>query len=117
MPLVNPTKLQRTFKEIVSSYEEVDVFPPSDFRATRRIHNDQLPQNDQPAEKGTRVQRPRELIKTQKWEHLTPAERNELEALILENDPLLIYLLGLFNGPPEHIKVSDPQPCQGPRYR
>ncbi len=25
--------------------------------------------------------------------------------------------LGLISGPPEHIKVSDPQPCRGPRYR
>ncbi len=62
----------------------------------------------------------RELIKQQSWGHLTPSERAELDTLILENDPLFILSekeLGLISGPPEHIRVSDPQPCQGPRYR
>ncbi len=106
VPLVNPTKAQKTFKKgtIVASYEEVDVPPPSEVRATRRIHNDLLPQNDQSVQKGTRVQRLRELIKTQKWERLTPTERTKLEALILENDPLFILSdqeLGLISGPPD----------------
>ncbi len=48
------------------------------------------------------------------------SERAELKALILDNDPLFILSekeLGLIRGPPEHIRVSDPQPCRGPRYR
>ncbi len=88
---------------------------PSHIRATRRIHNDLLFHNDQTAQKGTRVQRLRELIKTQNWGHLAPDE-----ALILEYYPLFILSkkeLGLISGPPEHIRVSDPQSCRGPRYR
>ncbi len=96
------------------------VSPPISVNATRRIHNDLLPQNDKTSEKGTRTSCLRELIKQQSWGHLTPSERAELETLILENDPLLILSekeLGLISGPPEHIRVSDPQPCRGPRYR
>ncbi len=89
---VNTKKTQKTFKKgtIIASYKEMDVSPPSEVRATRRIHNDLLPQSDQTVQKSTRVQRLRELIKTQNWEHLTPTERMELEALILEHDPLFI---------------------------
>ncbi len=44
----------------------------------------------------------------------------ELETLILDNNPLFILSekeLGIISGPPEHIRISDPQPCRGPRYR
>ncbi len=122
-PLVNSTEKQKTFRKgtIVASYEEVKVPPPDRVNATRRcIHNDLLPQNDTTSKKGTRVQRLGKLIKQQNWGHLSLSERTELEALILENDPLFILSeneLGLINGPPEHIRVSDPQPCRGPRYR
>ncbi len=115
--LVNPTKKQRTLKKgtIVASYEEVKVPPSSNVSAIRRcIHSDLLPQNDSTSEKGIRVQCLCELIKQQSWGHLTPSEHAELEALILENDPLFILSekeLGLISGPLEHIRVSDPQPC------
>ncbi len=104
----------------VASYEEVKVPPPISVNATRRIHNDLLPQNDKTSKKGTRTQCLREVIKQQSWGHLTPNKRAELETLILENDPLFILSekeLSLISGPPEHIRVSDPQPCRGPRYR
>ncbi len=122
VPLANPTRKLKTLKKgtIVASYEEVKVPPPIIVNATQRIHNDLLPQNDQTSGKGTRTQCLRELITQQSWGHLTPSERAELETLILENDPLFILNekeLGLISGPPEHIRVSDPQPCQGPRYR
>ncbi len=103
-----------------ASYEEVKVPPPISVNATQRIHNDLLPQNDQTSGKGTRTQCLRELIKQQSWGHLTPSKSAELEMLILENDPLFILNeneLGLISGPPEHIRVSDPQPCRGSRYR
>ncbi len=122
VPLVNPTKNHMTFKRgtIGASYEEVKVPPSSSVNATRRcIHNDLLPQNYSTSEKGTRVQRLRELIKQQSWGHLTSSERAELETLILDNDPLFILSekeLGLISGPLEHIRVSDPHPCRGPRY-
>ncbi len=91
------------------------------INATRRgNHNDLLPQNDTTSKKGTRVQRLDKLIKQQNFGHLSSSERTELEALILENDPLFILSeseLGIISGPPEHIKVSDRQPCRGPRYR
>ncbi len=116
VPLANPMRKQRTLKKgtIVASYEEVKVPPPVSVNATRRIHNDLLPQNDKTPEKETRTQCLHELIKQQSWGHLTPRERAELETLILENDPLFILRkkeLGLISGPPEHIRVSDPQPC------
>ncbi len=77
-----------------------------------------MPQNYSKSEKGTRVQRLRVRIKQQSWGHLTSNERAELETLILDNDPLFILSeKGLISGPPEHIRVSDPQPCRGPRYR
>ncbi len=123
VPLANTTKKQRTLKKgtIVASYEEVKVPPSSNVNATRRcIHNDLLPQNESTSEKGTRVKRLRELIKQQSWGHLTPSQGTELEAIILENDPLFTLSekeLGLSSVPPEHIRVSDPQPCRGPRYR
>ncbi len=104
----------------MASYEEVKVPPPSSVNATQRIHNDLLPQNDKTTEKGTRAQCLRELIKQQSWGHLTSSERAELETLILDNDLLFILSekeLGLISGPPEHIRVSNPQPCRGPRYR
>ncbi len=123
VPLVNSTKKRKTFRKgtIVASYEEVKV-PPSDrVNATRRrIHNDLLPQNDTTSKKGTCVQRLGKLIKQQNWGHLSPSERTELETLILENDSLFILSeneLGLISGPPGHIRVSDPQPCRGPRYQ
>ncbi len=79
-----------------------------------------MPLNDSTSEKGTRVQRLRNLIKIQSWGHLTPRKHAELETLILDTDPLFILSekeLGLISGPPEHIRVSDPQPGRGPRYR
>ncbi len=66
-----------------------------------------MQQNDSTSEKATRVQRLRELIKQQSWGHLTPSERAELEALILENYPLFILSekeLGLISGPLEQAK-------------
>ncbi len=68
VPLVNPTRKQKTLKRgtIVASYEEVKVPPPSSVNATRRrIHNDLLPQNYQTSEKGTRTRCLRDLIKQQ----------------------------------------------------
>ncbi len=120
--LANPTRKQKTIKKdtIVASYEEVKVPPPISLNATQRINNDLLPQNYQTSEKGTRTQCLRELIKQQSWGHLTPSERAKLETLILENDPLFILSekeLSLISGHPEHIRVSDPQPCRGLRYR
>ncbi len=87
VPLANPTRNQKTFKKgtIVASHEEVKVPPPISVNATQRIHNNLLPQNDQTSEKGTHTQCLRELIKQQSWGHLTPSERDKLEALILEN--------------------------------
>ncbi len=122
VPLTNPTRKQRTFKKgtIVASYEEVKVPPPASVNATRSIHNDLLPQNDKTSKKGARTQCLHELIKQQSWGHLALNERAELETLILENDHLFILSeeeLGLISGPPEHIRVSNPQPCRGPRYR
>ncbi len=122
VPLANPTRKQKIIKKgtIEASYEEVKVPPPSSVNAIRRIHNDLLPQNGKISEKGTRAQCLRKLIKQQSWGHLTSSERAELETLVLDNDPLFILSkkeLGLISGPPEQIRVFDPQHCRGPRYR
>ncbi len=122
LPLANPTKKQKIFRKgtIVASYEKVEVPSPPKVNAIHQIHNDLLPHNDCVNQNGTRVQRLEKLIKGQNWQHLTKAEQAELEHLILENDPLFILdekELGLISGPPAHIKVSDPQPSRGPRYR
>ncbi len=105
---------------IVDYYEKVEVpFPPR-VNAIHQFHNDQLPHNDCVHQNGTRVQRLEKLIKGKNWQNLTKSEQVELEQLILENDPLFILdekELGLISGPPAHIKVSDPQPSRGPRYR
>ena len=79
-----------------------------------------MPQNDHVTGQGTRTQRLAELIKKQKWPHLTPTERSELRQLILQHDPLFILddkELGLIKGPPAHIKVDDPRPSRGRMYR
>ncbi len=119
--LANPTKMQKVFKRgtIVASYEEVKMPLPDRVNANQCIHNNLVPQDDQTSETGTRVQCLHELIKQQSWGHLTSSERAELETLILDRNPLFILSekeLGLIKGPPEQIRVSDPQPCRGPRY-
>ncbi len=85
-------KKPRTFERgtFVAPYEVVKVPFPSTIATIYRIHNDLLPQTDQITQKGTRVQRLQELIKTQNWEHLVLKERTKLESLFLENDPLFI---------------------------
>ena len=119
---MNSSNREKVFKPgtILGSYEAATAPPPQSVRATREIHNDLLPQNDHVTGQGTRTQRLAELIKKQKWPHLTPTERSELRQLILQHDPLFILddkELGLIKGPPAHIKVDDPRPSRGRMYR
>ncbi len=105
---------------ILRSCARVDVDPVSSVNVTKKIHNDLIPQNDQPSHQGTRVQKLEELMKRQNWQHLTGSEQIEVCQVILQHDPLFILdekELGLINGPPPHIKVDDPRPSRGPRYR
>ncbi len=80
----------------------------SPVNVTKKIHNDLIPQNDQASHQGTRVQKLKELMKRQNWQHLTCSEQVELCQDEKE--------LGLINGTPAHIKVDDPRPSRGPMY-
>ncbi len=67
-----------------------------------------------------KTERLTELMRQQKWNHLTREQKAELKAAILDNHELFILdksKLGLMKGSPAKIKVADPQPSRGPRYR
>ncbi len=54
-----------------------------------------------------------ELIRKQKWTHLTCEQKADLKSAILENHELFILdksELGLMKGLPAKINVADPQP-------
>ncbi len=80
LPLINVTKSDKTFRPgtILESCERVDVDPVSPVNVTQKIHNDLIPQTDKPIHQGTRVQKLKELMKRQIWQHLTRSEQVEL---------------------------------------
>ncbi len=68
----------------------------------------------------SRTERLTELIRQQKWNHLTREQKAELKSAILDDHELFILdksELGLMKGPPAKIHVADPQPSRGRRYR
>ena len=122
LPLMNASKTEKTFRvgTVVGSVEPIEITACQSTQDTPQIQNDLLPHNDQASGQGTRTQRLGELVKKQKWQHLTPAQRDELRQLILSHDPLFILdekELGTIHGPPAHIKVDNPNPSRGRMYR
>ena len=73
--------------------ETVNDFEPHRIHHTLEIQND-LPANDQVniQQNSSRPESLTELIKQQKWNHLTREQKGELKAAILENhEPFIQY--------------------------
>lgn len=129
LPFMNDTKGTKVLKPgtLLGSFEclnfgTVNAIQPQLEQPLLEIHNDLIPKNDQvrTPEDSSRPERLAELIKQQKWDHLSKVQEAELEATILENHELFVVdkkELGLMKGPPANIKVADPQPSRGPRFR
>ena len=129
LPFINNTKRVKEFKQgtLLGSFEPLNSeilnnIQPQKVHHTLEIQNDLLPANDQvnTQQNSSRPERLTELIKQQKWNHLTREQKVELKATILESHELFILdknELGLMKGPPAKINVADPQPSRGPRYR
>ncbi len=101
--------------------ETVNAIQNPSERPLLEIHNDLLPKKYQlpTEENSSRTERFTELVRQQKWNHLTREQKAELKSAILENHELFILdksELGLMKGPPAKINVADPQPSHGPRY-
>ncbi len=97
LPFVNNTKAVKEFKTgtIVGLYEHLDELNPINkeaevIRNTREIQNDLLPTTDQVNTQGSRSERLAEIIKQQKWNHLTREQRKELNSAILDHNELFI---------------------------
>ncbi len=122
LPLTNSSKNDKFFKAgtILGSVEMAELIPSPQVNANNQIHNDLLPHNDQVKHPGTRIQRLGELIKSQKWQHLTTQKRAHLRQLILQHGPFFILddtELGLIKDSPAHIKIDDPRPSRCPMCR
>ncbi len=129
LPFINNTKgvkevkqgtLLGTFESL--NFETVNAIHTPSERPPLEIHNDLLPKNYQlqTKENSSRTESLTELIRQQKWNHLTCEQKAELKSAILDNHELFILdksELGLMKGPPAKNNVADPQPSRGPRYR
>ncbi len=109
-----------TFESL--SFEIVNIIQAPSERPPLEIHNYLQPKNDevQTKENSIRTERLTELIRQQKWNHLTHEQKAELKSAILDSHELFILdksELGLMKRPPAKINVADPQPSRGPRYR
>ena len=119
--VIKPGTLLCTFEKLSSPTIKV-INNQQQNPTSLEIHNDLLPHNDQTGgqkSKG-RPQRLEELIGQQKWSHLSKKQRETLKTTILEHHDLFIVdktELGLMEGPPAKINVSNPEPSRGPRYR
>ncbi len=100
-----------TFESI--NFETVNAIHTPSERPPLEIHNDLLPKNDevQTKENSSRTERLTELIRQQKWNHLTREQKAELKSAILDNHELFILdkcELRSMKGPPAKINVADP---------
>ena len=121
IPFVNNTKRTRAFKAgtLLGAYENLPGETET-INTVKQMHNDLLPSVDQTQSVGTRTERLEEIIKQQNWKHLTTGQMEELKSTILTHNELFILdksELGLMEGPPAKINISDPQPSRGPSYR
>ncbi len=78
---------------------------------TLEIQNNLLATTDQVNTQSYRSEQLAEVIKQQKWKHLTKEQRKELHSAILDKSKL-----GLMTGPSAKINVADPRPSRGPVY-
>ncbi len=129
LPFINNTKGVKKVKQgtLLGIFESLSFETVSAIQAPSEcppleIHNNLLPKNDevQTKENCSRAERFTELIRQQKWNHLTREQKAELKSAILDNHELFILdksELRLMKGPPAKINVADPQPSRGPKYR
>ncbi len=128
LPFINNTKGVKEVKQgiLLGTFESLNIetvnaiHTPSG-RPSLGIPNDLLPKNDDvpTKENSSRIERLTELIRKQKWTHLTCEQKANLKSAILDNHELFILdksELGLMKGPQAKINVADPQPSRGPRY-
>ncbi len=108
----------------ILNFETVNAIHTPSERPPLEIHNDVLPKNDevQTKENSSRTECLTELIRQQKWNHLTCEQKAELKSAILDNHELFILdksELGLMKKKKKTAKINgaDPQPSRDPRYR
>ncbi len=115
LPFINNTKgvkevKQGTFLGTFESlnFETVKAIHTPPERPSLVIHNYLLPKNDDvpTKENSSRTKRLTELIRKQKWTHLTCEQKADLKSAILDNHELFILdksELGLMKGPAEKL--------------
>lgn len=117
-PFINSSKVPQKYKTgmLFGWYEKGEVSSP----AVHYIQNDLLPASDQSSAPGGRPEKLKDLLSQQPMSHLTKAQRQQLQQIIMAHDPLFLLEegeLGTIQTPPAEISISNPHPVRAPMYR
>ena len=96
--------------------------PVSDTRVgtVKELHNDLLPTLDQITEEEDRVEKLKQLLRKQDWNHLSQEQQKLIDEIILKRNSLFIVdqnELSKIEGPPAELVLKDPRPVRSPLYR